>query len=183
MNLFNCHFLSLTVSVKHALTAAHCVYSRSTSNTFLRVGEHDVSTTADTSYTAVYSLSAFRINSAFDYTTSNNDIAIVVTSSDIQLNLGVGLVCLPFKQTLSSQLFVGATVTATGWGAIEFGAGDSNVLLKTNLNVIANSGSCSSNYPQASNNNNFMCTYTVNKDTCQVSLCRWRSMIGRYKYR
>lgn len=132
------------------------------------MGEHDVSTPNESPYTAVYTLSAIRYHSAFDQSTSNNDVALVVTSADIQLNLGVGLVCLPFRQAKTNNLFNGAIVTATGWGSTEFGGGDSRVLLKTNLNVIANSGSCASTYPAASNNYNFMCTYTNNKDTCQV---------------
>lgn len=156
----------ISVNPFYALTAAHCVAGRGIMSTSLIVGEHDRSTTSDTSFTAKYAISAFIPHGGFTASTNANDIALVRTNTEMIFNIGVHAVCLPFRMQTAS--FVGSIVTATGWGNTEFWAGQSQILQKVNLNVISNTGSCTSTYPQAASNG-FLCTYTSGKDTCQVS--------------
>lgn len=53
-------------------------------------------------------------------------------------------------------------------GSTSFGGPSSNILKKVNLNVLDNSNSqCKNTYPNIATSQ--MCTYTAQKDTCQVS--------------
>ncbi len=71
------------------------------------------------------------------------------------------------RQSGASEKFINKVVEATGWGATEFSGPLSTTLQKVKLNVISNS-QCSTAYPEDGITMNQMCTYTVDKDTCQV---------------
>lgn len=154
---------SLPVSDNYALTAAHCLAGRSTTNTMLVVGEHDYSTPNETPFTATYALNTFIVHEGYISSSGVNDIALVRTTYAIQLNLGVGIVCLPF--IFGNNLLTNALVTVAGWGTTGFGEPVSKTLLKTDVNVI-DQATCFNKYPVASSYN-FMCTYYPNRDTCQ----------------
>lgn len=127
------------------------------------VGEHDRSVTSDTPYTAIYPIASLIRHASYSSSTGMNDIALVKTYTAFQWNRGVGIACLPFLYNTS--LFTGYSVTVAGWGTTSFGGALSNVLLKAYVNVISNT-QCAADFPQASSNN-FMCTFTPGKDTCQ----------------
>ena len=145
------------------MTAAHCVASRTTSNTKIVVGEHTRSTPSETPYTAKYDVSALIPHSGYVASTGANDIALVKSWNEISLNYGVGIACLPWLYT--SQDFASYMVTVAGWGTTEFGGPLSNNLLKTDVQVISNS-QCSSSFSQATSSN-YMCTFYAGRDTCQ----------------
>lgn len=120
---------------------------------------------ADTNYTAVYLVKGFTKHSSYSSTTNLNDIGLVETQTSILFSRAVAPVCLPFYY--SSADFAGQVVTATGFGSTSFGGPSSNVLLKVNLNVLGNTNTqCKGTYPSISSSQ--MCSFTSQKDTCQV---------------
>lgn len=145
---------------------------------------------SDTNATAVYLVKRFVENPSYSTTTNLNDIGLVETINTIVWSRVVAPVCLPFLYTAAD--FAGQIVTATGWGSTSFGGPSSNVLLKVNLNVLTNT-QCATSYPNIAasqmwvyfliffinrtkykrtlikNSIFFRCTYTSQKDTCQVS--------------
>ncbi|XP_053680908.1 venom serine protease-like [Anopheles nili] len=152
------------VTNEYALTAAHCLLQRATNDTVLLVGDHNLKTGSDTSYSQVYVLAQFLSHSGFTLKPVANDIALVRTQQPIQYNPGVGPVCLPWRYTTES--FDGSRVEATGWGDLDFGGPRAEALNKVQLTVVGN-GECSRRvgltvpYQQ-------LCTFTSNRDTCQA---------------
>lgn len=61
--------------------------------------------------------------------------------------------------------FANETVEALGWGTTSFGGPVSTTLQKVALNVISNA-KCRPTYPNLMSSQ--MCTFTRDKDTCQV---------------
>uniref|UniRef100_A0A182JMW6 Peptidase S1 domain-containing protein n=1 Tax=Anopheles atroparvus TaxID=41427 RepID=A0A182JMW6_ANOAO len=147
----------------HAVTAAHCFMGRSIVNLALLVGEHDITTGAETPYTALLLLASVKLHESYNPTLSTNDVAIVRTRSEIVFNAGVGPACLPLKYAGAS--FAGITLEAIGWGTLDYGAPKSNVPMKVGLAVVTPS-QCSAMYPNFSTTQQ-LCTLTPNKDTCQ----------------
>lgn len=105
---YTIHFL---VSKRYALTAAHCLSGRSTSTTGLLVGDHNIKTGTETTFSALYTIRSFIMHSSYNSNTGANDIGLVLTNVVITFNRGVGPVCLPFR--FSNQAF-GSIVTALG---------------------------------------------------------------------
>ncbi|KAL9702322.1 hypothetical protein quinque_005840 [Culex quinquefasciatus] len=152
------------ISERFALTAAHCLLNRNVDDTVLLVGDHNLTTGADTSYAQAYVLAQFIGHPGFTMNPVANDIALLRTLQPIQFNAGVGPVCLPWKFRGAS--FSGDSVEACGWGNLDFGGPSSNVLMKVDLNVIDNQD-CSSRLNSVMSPQK-MCTYTPTKDTCQA---------------
>lgn len=141
------------------MTAYHCLIGKSEATTELIVGEHNVDETGESPYTKKYAVERF-IRHSYNNVTREDDIALVMTRDTIQFNAGVSPVCLPFNYR--GESFSGKKVEATGWGMTEFGGPLSKTLQKVTLDVIPNA-----NCPDAASLKQ-MCTYTPNKDTCQV---------------
>ncbi|XP_059608050.1 venom serine protease-like [Phlebotomus argentipes] len=171
-NSWHLHILSLSfpsVSNWRVVTAQHCLGGQTPSNVGVLVGEYDTSTGSDTPYTALYSSESFVC-----YTNCNtnpngqNDIALIKTRTEIQMNPGVGIVCLPWKYaTNTANQFAGATVEVTGWGDLDFGGPGTNVQQKTRLSVITQSA-CQSALGTTITDARQVCTYGQgNTDTCQ----------------
>uniref|UniRef100_A0A182QNQ3 Peptidase S1 domain-containing protein n=1 Tax=Anopheles farauti TaxID=69004 RepID=A0A182QNQ3_9DIPT len=148
-----------------ALTAAHCLLQRTTNDTVLLVGDHNIKTGTDTSYSQVYLVAQFMPHSGFTVKPMANDIALVRTQQPIQFNPAVGPACLPWRYT--AQTFEGATVEATGWGDLDFGGPRATALNKVQLDVIGNAD-CSRRLGSTSVPYQHLCTYTFNRDTCQA---------------
>lgn len=85
----------------------------------------------------------------------------------MQLNYGVGIVCLPWYGYTE---LLGPNVTVAGWGSTEFGGPMSNVLRKADMTAITNAV-CGATYSQTTSNLNFLCTTErivgADQDTCQ----------------
>ncbi|XP_017774228.1 PREDICTED: venom serine protease 34-like [Nicrophorus vespilloides] len=155
---------SSIISKRYAISAAHCFNGKNTSNLALVVGEHDVSTGTETSYSRIYLLSNIIVNTNYnesaDYTMY--DVALVKTQQDIVFSIAVGPVCLPFK--FYYQSFAGDVATILGWGTTEFSGPVSDVLLKANVTVYSNTDCRHSIIDLLPNQ---MCTSTYKTDACQ----------------
>ncbi|XP_035901739.1 venom serine protease-like [Anopheles stephensi] len=154
---------STIVTDRHVLTAAHCLLSRSVANTFVLVGDHNIKTGAETSYSSAMVASTFTTHPSYNPTAKTNDIALVRTANTIVFNPGVGRVCLPFR--FSTSTFDNVRLSALGWGTIDFGAPTSDVLLQTTL-AVEPSSSCSTKLSRTILATQ-MCTFAAGNDTCQ----------------
>ncbi|XP_032688479.1 venom serine protease 34-like [Odontomachus brunneus] len=150
------------ISPKHVLTAAHCVSNRNTSNVGVLVGDHDLTTGAETNASKIYTVSDFKIYPLYNSSLMDNDIALVTVNSVINFSEEVGPACLPFQHRWDS--FAGNFVDMLGWGTTEFGGMKSNTLQKVTLSVITNRD-CRKSYQNLTYNQ--ICTYGKNKDGCQ----------------
>ena len=138
----------------------------SSSSLALLVGDHDLSTGTDTSLAAIYTLTRLLNHPGFKLDSQVNDIALVVTASTISFNYGVSPACLPFSP-MATNSFAGDQVQALGWGTTDFGGPKSQRLKRVALDVITNVA-CRRTFTnlQASH----ICTYSMGRDMCQVSL-------------
>lgn len=152
------------ISTKYGLTAAHCVRNREASSTAFLVGDHNVNSGTDTASAALYVLEKIEAHPDYSSTTEENDIALIKTQRNIDFNSDVGPICLPFRYSTAS--FTDSSVTALGWGTLEFSGIKSNTLQAVNLTVISNS-ECSSRSTSKPIFNSQICTYTPGKDSCQ----------------
>ncbi|XP_025073849.1 venom serine protease 34-like [Pogonomyrmex barbatus] len=100
------------ISEKYVLTAAHCLTDRDTSNMGILVGDHDLSTGADTNASRILTISRFDIHPFYNSESLENDIAIVMVNSVINFSEEVGPVCLPFQH--QSDSFAGSYVDLLG---------------------------------------------------------------------
>ncbi|XP_066262338.1 transmembrane protease serine 9-like [Euwallacea similis] len=153
------------ISDRFVLSAAHCVVNKKATDFALLVGDHDITTGSDTPDSAIYQVSAYEIHPNYDISSQKNDIALLQSSTQIYFGLSVGPVCLPLKYTYQS--FAGQPVTLIGWGQTEFGGQISNVLQKTQVNVISNS-QCASQQTEPIIDGE-LCTYYPGeiRDACQ----------------
>ncbi|XP_062558111.1 venom serine protease-like [Armigeres subalbatus] len=152
------------ISNRHALTAAHCLTGQRITNTALLVGDHDISTGADTPYSTLMAISTFTIHNGYRAQSVINDIAIVRTRDQIVFNAGVGPACLPWRWSTAS--FDGVSVEAVGWGTVDYGAPASLVLRKANLNVVSYE-TCRQILSSSGITKNQICTYADGRDSCQ----------------
>ncbi|XP_055531865.1 venom serine protease-like [Wyeomyia smithii] len=146
----------------HVITAAHCPIGHSISNLAVQVGDHDIASVTETSFTATYRVASIKIHESYNVTTSLNDIAIIRTQTQMLFNTGVSPVCLPFKYYEAT--FIGMELEAVGWGSTDFGDAKSQVLLKVDLPVV-DPGKCFQTYTNFEDKQ--ICTLAAGKDTCQ----------------
>lgn len=92
------------------LTAAHCVFSSLAalhmpfvhtaaegSEFYILVGDHDITSGADTKYSQLYYVEEVRRHERSDRAGFDNDIALLRTTADIVWSRAVGPACLPFR--------------------------------------------------------------------------------------
>lgn len=141
------------------MTAAHCVSSNA-ENLKVVVGEHQVSTATETSFTQVLAIKSIIIHDQYKPATGDNDIALVRT--EIKLNENVGVVCLPFA--IRNNTFPANEVIAAGWGTLDFGERLSDTLQKVDLTTVTDT-ECKKYFADLPSSS--ICTYREGKDTCQ----------------
>lgn len=150
------------ISERHVLTAAHCVINRDVKKVGVLVGDHDLTTGADTNASRLFVATEFNIHPLYDDASLENDIAVVTVSDIINFSEEVGPACLPFQH--QSDSFAGDYVDLLGWGTVEFGGMKSNTLQKVTLSVVSYRD-CRRSYPNLSYSQ--LCTYGEKKDACQ----------------
>jgi len=124
---------------RHVLTAAHCAANASTM--VVRLGEHDISTTADGAH---QDLAVRRSVAHPGYHGRQNDIAILELATPVKLSKQVGVICLPDPAVGVAE---GKHGQVAGWGRIAFGAKTSSILQETVLKIV-NTAECEAHYHQ-----------------------------------
>lgn len=143
----------------YVLTAAHCVSG--SPNISVIVGDHDITTDKDSNSVVKHDVRQIIIHPQNDKE-RKNDLALIRLVKPIQYNENVGPVCLPWN--LLNLDLNAKTVILAGWGTTEYGGPISKRLRKVDVVVT----SCSDNAKL--DQQKMLCTYGVEKDSCQVRL-------------
>ncbi|KAH8390102.1 hypothetical protein KR200_007137 [Drosophila serrata] len=155
------------VAHRYIVTAAHCVYQISQpTNIVAIVGTNNLDSPSSSRYYQQYNIQQVIIHEQYNPDV-NNDIAILVTASDIMWSRGVGPACLPPVGT--TQTFSYDTVDVIGFGTTFFSGPLSNGLQKINLMVV-NNQDCQTEYYDVNIYPSQMCTYDYSgqsRDSCQ----------------
>lgn len=86
------------VHERYILTAAHCFSSYTNpANIGILVGDHDINVGTDTVYSKLYKAQSIIKHEYYNTVSKVNDIALLVTTSNIIWYRGVAPACLPFK--------------------------------------------------------------------------------------
>ncbi|XP_076628671.1 venom serine protease 34 [Colletes latitarsis] len=151
------------ISIKHVLTAAHCIIGRNIEMLGVVVGEHDIRTGKETNATKLYRIKKATMHPNYFRKSFLNDIAVVELHGNIVYSNEVGPACLPFQH--SPDTFGGSYVDILGWGTTEFAGPPSDTLQKATLSVLTNL-ECSESYKNLTSDQ--FCTYAEGKDDCQM---------------
>lgn len=152
------------ISTRHAVTAAHCLLYKQATAIGLLIGDHNISSGADTNSTKLLVISSLLMHPAYNPSdpAALNDIGIVTTSQTMEFNMQVGPACLPFRYY--TETFGGQIGEFLGWGTTEFTGPKSDVLLKTDVDILT----ISDCYSRANGTVDQICTYRAGHDACQV---------------
>jgi len=126
------------------------------------IGEHDVTRNDGEQYiTPVEWIS----HPGYNSNTQDNDFAIVRLSQDVTFTDTVYPVCMPD----SSKNYDSVQATVTGWGTLQSGGSQPNVLYEVDVDTQSNS-QCTSSATLYSRNTitaNMLCASNPGKDSCQ----------------
>ncbi|XP_042870523.1 trypsin alpha-3-like [Penaeus japonicus] len=149
------------INDRYILTAAHCTESMRASDLTVRLAEHRLSTSGETS---VVSRSVSQIIEHPNYQPGNeiNDIALVKLSSPVTVSDTVLPVCMPPPK----PTYAGKTATVTGWGTTSSGGSSSDTLREVDVTVLSNTACQSGNYGSAIEDT-MLCAGSTGKDSCQ----------------
>ena len=124
------------------MTSAFCGCETSAASDYtITVGEHDFSATSG--FEQTYSVSQIHIHPSYDSTTHDFDFCILQTSTTITFNTYVQPACLPLS--CSDECPDYADVMISGWGSVEDGRNNVDILRKTRV-PIEPRADCSTSY-------------------------------------
>lgn len=152
------------ISNRYCLSAAHCLLNRQTVYTGVLVGDHDISTGAETNSAKLLRVESFLAHPLYNSLTQENDIAVIRVAEDIVFSLQVGPACLPFRNTAAP---VGSVVEVLGWGLTEFTGEKSNKLLGTEL-YVTDISRCQKAFGSKVSSTKHLCTYKSGTDACKA---------------
>ncbi|XP_052843372.1 venom serine protease [Drosophila gunungcola] len=157
------------VAHRYIVTAAHCIYQVTKATDIVAiVGINDLQNPANSRYYRQYSIQDMIPHERYvSEPDVNNDIAVLITATNILWSRGVGPICLPPVGTTSA--FTYETVDVIGYGTIFFAGPTSSSLQKINLMVVTNQ-ECQTEYKEATIYTGEMCTYDYSgtgRDSCQ----------------
>ncbi|KAK9502997.1 hypothetical protein O3M35_011662 [Rhynocoris fuscipes] len=151
------------IARRAALSAAHCFFNGTPNEYQLIVGEHDLSR-SDETHSTVLKVSKIIVHE--DATLrGGNDIALVITETDIEYTQSVGPACMPFS--INKEDIMGKFVTLAGWGRTGIIESSVKILQKAQVHVVEHS-ECEKVHSESSDYNpqQHICTYYPNRDAC-----------------
>ncbi|XP_037940009.1 venom protease-like [Teleopsis dalmanni] len=133
LNPFRCG--GSLVTAKHVITAAHCI-TRDLS--FVRLGEHDLSTQSETKHLDV-DVDKVVGHPNFTRNDFRFDIAVLLLVKNVDFTDLIQAICLPISNTLRNKSYVKSNPFVAGWGRTMERGSSSNVLKELQLPVQDNS--------------------------------------------
>jgi len=153
------------IGSKHILTAAHCTQAVTDYNINYQVllGAHGLTSSASSEerFNAV----RFIQHKDYDGSTYDTDIAIIVLAGSIDFTSSqIRPVCLPDND---SDDYDSVTATVSGWGTLESGGSQPDVLMEVDVPTMSNSD-CRNSYGNAITDNMLCAGYDEGlRDSCQ----------------
>ncbi|OAD52018.1 Proclotting enzyme [Eufriesea mexicana] len=150
------------VTDRHVLTAAHCVNSYKPWDIKVRLGEYDF-TTAEETRALDFAVTEIRVHRDFDYTTNENDIAMIKLHRPTVFDSYIWPVCLPPVD----QTFENKSAVVTGWGTRYYKGPASTVLMEVGVPVWPQK-KCAKSFVQRIPNTTICAgAYEGGRDACQ----------------
>ncbi|XP_021937382.1 trypsin-1-like isoform X2 [Zootermopsis nevadensis] len=152
------------INSKYILTASHCVKGFNRKNIVVRLLEHARGISNETE-TIDRRVQRVVIHSRYDYTTFNNDIALLSLDRDVALEDRLRPACLPAL----GRSFTGMQGVVIGWGTTEQYGGSSDVLNEVKVPIMSNKECRMTPYGNKAITENMMCAGFPEgkKDACQ----------------
>ncbi|KAL2719171.1 venom protease-like [Vespula squamosa] len=123
------------ISVRHVVTAGHCVYQRN--DLFMaRLGDLDLNSTTDGADPIDVLIENKIIHPQYNPTSYTNDIAIIRLAGDIPFSRNIHPICLPIIEPLINSNFDNSFPFIAGWGAVYFNGPSSSHLLELQIPVV-----------------------------------------------
>lgn len=144
------------ISLKSAITAAHCIYGRETSKYQIRAGSDLRSQGGQ-----VVNITKFFLHPDYQPSGLYNDIAIVILQTKLQFNSKVWSISLPpkgYKVRDNDPLLV------TGWGTLVWQGSSSERLQRVIVPAVSNAD-CAISYNNVRDHK--ICAGKVGNDACQ----------------
>lgn len=113
------------ISEQFVLTAAHCIVD---GLNIIRLGDLHLLSTSDDQYADNFEISENIIHPEYSRASHYNDIALIKLNRLVKFNVNVRPVCLPINSDA-----IQIKLIATGWGRTSYLAGNSQKLLKVQL--------------------------------------------------
>ncbi|XP_050700372.1 ovochymase-1-like [Eriocheir sinensis] len=155
------------ISAQWILTAAHCVDRNTASGSDVVVGEHDWSTSGETSATKRLSIAQVISHPSYSSSTYDNDIALLKLAQPLtfQNDNKVAPVCLPTP----GELYEAVDATITGWGTLASGGSQPNKLNEVTVPTMTNAACKATGYDNNEITANMICAGLSQggKDSCQ----------------
>lgn len=147
------------ISLKSAITAAHCIYGRETSQYQIRAGSDLRSQGGQ-----IRNITKFFLHPDYQSSGLYNDIAIVILQSELQFNSKVWSISLPpkgYKVRDNEPLLV------TGWGTLVWQGSSAERLQRVTVPAVSNAD-CSLAYNNVRDHK--ICAGIVGYDACQGNI-------------
>ena len=116
------------ISSVFILTAAHCFVGITSPATHVRLGEHDISTTADGVTIEDVAIKKITTHEGYTTTALQNDIAILELERPVAFRAGVRPACLPDQFAKFDLSTLARQPTIVGWGSTTTGGTSVNAL-------------------------------------------------------
>ncbi|XP_064103370.1 trypsin-1-like, partial [Macrobrachium nipponense] len=135
-NLYRPYCGGSIICNKWVLTAAHCVAGQAPSQSLVVIGEHQWTSTTDTSVTEPKEIQQIIIHPDYDSQRMDNDIALIELKTAIvfPFNNKIAPVCMPS----ASNLYENVDATATGWGTLSNGGPQPSTLYEVTIPTMTN---------------------------------------------
>jgi len=156
------------ISNQWILTAAHCTDGVKANKMQVLLGEHDYSTTSETTMVRM-DISEKIEHGSYDKQTTDYDLSLLKMKSAINFEdyPHIRPICLPSD---TSEDYAGFTATVTGWGTLSSGGSTSDQLREVDVNVLTNN-ECVDDYKYGSSQitDRMLCANVAGggKDACQ----------------
>ncbi|KAK7067876.1 Transmembrane protease serine 6 [Halocaridina rubra] len=149
------------INDRYVLTAAHCIEGLQASDMNVRLGEHRLSTTGETTH-VTRSVSQIIGHAQYSPGDELNDIALLKLSSPVTVDQTVLPVCMPPP----NPTYANQEATVTGWGTTSSGGSSSDTLKEVVVPVLSNTACQATNYGTAIKDT-MLCAGEAGKDSCQ----------------
>ena len=150
---------------RHVITAAHCTEGKSSSSIKILIGDTNIAMANDTTR-FIKTLSEIRQHPNYNSQTTENDIAVLVLSSPVDLRAypNIKPACLPNAGSISQ--FVGQSAVVSGWGTVGSGLSLNSHLFEVNVEVY---GKTNCGVHTSSMTSDMLCAGLLagGKDSCQ----------------
>ncbi|XP_073959325.1 venom serine protease Bi-VSP-like isoform X2 [Choristoneura fumiferana] len=126
------------ISVRHVLTAAHCIHTREEELYLVRLGELDIAREDEGATPIDVPIKKNIKHEEYDSKAFTNDIGILVLSRNVQYTALIKPICIPRSSELRARSYENYNPLIAGWGDTEFRGPAATHLQVLQLPVVSN---------------------------------------------